>query len=91
MDESMISASEPESDGESSAEGGEEPLNDSEEEAAENEPQTKPQTDEFKPFGTSKNNKVWKKVEVDCNLINVKGGFNTKSLIAILKDRHTLC
>ena len=57
MDESMISASEPESDGESSAEGGEEPLNDSEEEAAENEPKT----DELKPLGTPKNNKSWKK------------------------------
>ena len=64
------------SDKEALTDGEEVALDHTEEEAEENEPKTK--TDELKPLGTPKSKRAWKKVELDCNYINVRGGFNTK-------------
>ena len=51
-----------------------EPLTESEEETVGNEPTT----DKLRPLGTPKNKMIWKHIELNCNLINVRGGFNRK-------------
>ena len=51
-------------DSQSSVEGGSQPK--------------KGKKEALKPLGTPKNKMVWKKVDVNTNFINVKGGFSAK-------------
>ena len=69
-DEESEDGSQPivEGDSQSSVEGGSQPK--------------KGKKEALKPLGTPKNKMVWKKVDVNTNFINVKGGFSAKNEMA---------
>ena len=56
-------------------------VEDEQESAVEDEPKTEPKkekNEQLQPIGKPKHKAIWKKVEVNNNFINVKGGFNAQ-------------